>query len=104
MSDAIPHQLEKLAAELMSKKRVAFSFTPTGQSECKGLVLVRECEEYDFLEYGEEFKLGEMFEIGPAKPQAEIVHTELRFSSVQEAGNAVLKRRAELLGEVWGDA
>ena len=104
MSDTIQHQLGKLAAELVSKKSVAFSFILVGQSECKGLVLVRECEEHDFLEYGEEFKPGEMFEIGPAKPQENITQTELNFSSVQEAGNAVLKSRAEILGEVWGGA
>jgi hypothetical protein len=96
------NQLDSVAEILTQHKRVTFSFfTEEGTAL---VVAVRECEPYDFDEYGEEFVPGEMFEIGPARPMYEVMPTTLVYANISEAGNAVLRHRAELLGLPWGES
>jgi hypothetical protein len=62
------NQLDSLAEILTQHKRVCFFFsTKEGTSL---VVAIRECEPYDFDEYGEEFVPGEMFEISPRSSYA----------------------------------
>jgi hypothetical protein len=94
-------QLDDLIEFLATHKRVAFAFIgPNGDSSA---VSIRESEKCDFDEFGEDYSPGEMFEIGPARPSADVITTQLNFSDLYQAGNAVLRRRAELLGQAWGD-
>jgi len=97
----IMDQLNQLVEILVRDKMVCFSFLDLNR-EVRS-VAVRECEDYDFLEYGEEFAPGTMFEVGPVHPSKSTVSTQLQFQDMQVAGNAVLKRRAESLGEPWQD-
>ena len=93
--------IEKLAEILINEKTVGFSFlSPDGKDSVK----VRECKNYDFLEYDIEYKEGDMFEIGPTKLSDKIIQTNLEFNDKQAAGNAVLKLRANKLGISWGSA
>ncbi len=95
-------QLNQLVEMLARDKAVSFSFlVPGGEAQS---VTIRECEDYDFEEYGEEYVPGTMFEVGPAHPSKPKVSTQLQFQDIHAAGNAVLKRRAEALGEPWQDA
>ncbi|WP_457444340.1 hypothetical protein [Roseateles sp. P5_E4] len=96
--------LSSLANELIQRKRVSFSFCMPGGSNERAAVTVRECEDYDFVEYGEEYKEGEMFEVGPAAPAHKLTATNLEFESVHAAGRAVLMERASIQGEPWHDA
>lgn len=57
-----------------------------------------------FVEYDEEYKEGEMFEIGPLKSFEPYLKTSLQFKDIYEAGNSVLKLRAETLGIPWDSA
>ncbi len=94
-------QLDHLIQHLAIQKIVAFSFL--GRDDSSLAVSIRECEDYDFDEYGEEYVQGGMFEVGPARPAHKVISTQLVFANIYEAGNAVLRRRAALLGESWGD-
>lgn len=94
-------QLDRIVDELTSKGRVAFSFSVDEAGKSFLIASVRECLEHDFTEYGEEYEPGLLFEISPAKSAAGAVVTQLIFPDVSAAANAVLKRRAERLGEPW---
>lgn len=95
------NQLDSLVEVLAQHKRVCFSFSAEGGTLLA--VSIRECELYDFDEYGEEYAPGEMFEVGPVGPKHEIIGTSLAYANIQDAGNAVLRRRAERLGVPWGE-
>lgn len=95
--------LSSLATELIQRKRVSFSFCLPGGSNQRAAVTVRECEDYDFAEYGE-YKEGEMFEVSPASPAHKPTATKLEFESAHAAGRAVLIERASIQGEPWHDA
>ena len=96
--------LSRLATELVQRKRVSFSFCLAGGGNQRAAVTVRECEDYDFAEYGEEYKEGEMFAVGPAAPAHKPTATKLEFESIHAAGRAVLVERASIQGEPWHDA
>ena len=96
--------LHDLANELIRRKRVSFSFNLRATPQERGAVTVRECEDYDFAEYGEEYVEGEMFAVGPAAPAHKILATELVFESINAAGMAVLKEVALILGRPWHGA
>jgi hypothetical protein len=92
-------QLDDLIECLATHKCVTFPFIgPNGVSSA---VSIRESEQYDFDEYGIDCVPGEMFEIGPARPSAELITTQWNFPDLYQAGNAVLRRRAALLGQPW---
>ena len=74
-------ELANLADILIKNKAVSFSFIP---DEGVNIVKVRECEDYDFVEYGEEYKEGEMFEIGPTTSDEPYIETKLRFKDIYE--------------------
>jgi hypothetical protein len=95
------NQLDSLAEILTQHKRVSFSFS-TEEGPLL-VVAIRECEFYDFDEYGEEFVPGEKFEIGPARSMYEVRPTTLVYANISDAGNAVLRHRAELLGLPWDE-
>ena len=95
------NELQELVNTLIKEKAICFSFeSPSGVSYVK----VRECEDYDFVEYGEEYKEGEMFEIGPTTSDEPYIETKLRFKDIYEAGDYVLQQRAQILGVPWGNA
>jgi hypothetical protein len=104
MDSSMSATLSSLATELIQLKRVSFSFCLPGGSNQHAAVTVRECEDYDFAEYGEQYKEGEMFEVSPAAPAHEPTATKLEFESVHAAGRAILIERASIQGEPWHDA
>ncbi|CAN7197359.1 hypothetical protein LJR289_000510 [Pseudoduganella sp. LjRoot289] len=97
---SIGEMIDRLARLLIKNRRIDFSFR-LADSDDICIVHVHECEDYEFSEYGEEYAPGEMFEIGPAKLDAAIIHTQLRFAGLQEAGSAVLKVRSQIAGAHW---
>jgi hypothetical protein len=103
MSSEQQDELGQLVALLATKRVVEFSFLPAVPEQTECAVSVRECDEADFAEYGEEPETGAMFEVGPPLQAQPLIETKLRFSTMQQAGDAVLKRRAEILGVPWGD-
>lgn len=92
----------RLVQLLIENRRVAFSFVLL-DSKVACSVRIRECEEYDSAEYGEEYAPGEMFEVGPPKVESAVIETQFIFANLQEAGNAVLRERARILGVTWDD-
>jgi hypothetical protein len=104
MSGERQDELGQLAERLVAEKRLEFSFLPTDAGQREVAVSVRECDEADFVEYGEKYEAATMFEIGPPLSGQALTETKLRFSTMQEAGDAVLQRRAAILGVPWGDA
>jgi hypothetical protein len=96
--------LHDIANELIQRKCVSFSFNLPGAMQERAAVTVRECEDYDFAEYEEEYVEGEMFAVGPAAPAHKVLATELVFESVNAAGTAVLKEVARILGNPWHGA
>ncbi|MDR7070164.1 hypothetical protein J2X02_003015 [Pseudoxanthomonas japonensis] len=95
-------QISQIVEILAREKVVSFSFLGPGEEVQS--VTIRECEEHDFDEYGEKYAPGSMFEVGPTHPSKPRFSTQFQFPDIQVAGNAVLKRRAEALGEPWQDA
>ncbi|ADG69873.1 hypothetical protein Plim_4062 [Planctopirus limnophila DSM 3776] len=95
--------IDRLAQNLIANKRVEFSFHLQSDNHELALICVKECEEYDLAEYDVEYQRGEFFQIGPAKQSEEVVPSELCFPDLQAAGDAILKRRAEILNIPWGE-
>jgi hypothetical protein len=90
--------IEEIVEYLKTKKRVCFYYeTPDGT----GSVQIRECEDFDYIEYGTEVEDGDMFEIGPTKSSDDIIQTSLKFEDMYAAGRPILKRLAEDDGIFW---
>ena len=96
--------IDDAAAQLIQNKAVHFSCPVTGKPGKTLQVLIRECEDYDFVEYDQPYEAGSMFEIGPSKVKTVSLRMTTAFSSIEEAGNAVLVQRAKILGVPWGYA
>lgn len=97
-------ELADLVERLIAENQVAFSFLPTEAEQPELTVSIREGDESDFDEYGEAYEPGTMFEVGPPLPATPLIETRLQFNTMHQAGDAVLTRRAAMLGVPWNDA